>query len=66
MRCARNVARVGEIRNPYIIVVGEPEGKSPLENLAVDGRTLLQKFFVGLFKVRNQDSYKHSNESCIS
>jgi hypothetical protein len=27
---ARFIARMGEIRNAYVIVVGKPEGKSPL------------------------------------
>jgi hypothetical protein len=31
MRCAGHVARIGEKRNAYRILVGNPEGKSPLE-----------------------------------
>jgi hypothetical protein len=30
MRLARRVARMGEKRNPYRILVGKPEGKTPL------------------------------------
>jgi hypothetical protein len=30
MRCVGNVARMGDIRNSYIIFVGKPEGKIPL------------------------------------
>jgi hypothetical protein len=30
MRCAGHVARMGEKRNAYRILVGEPEGKRPL------------------------------------
>jgi hypothetical protein len=30
MRWARNIARMGEMRNAYIILVGKPEGKRPL------------------------------------
>jgi hypothetical protein len=30
MRWAGNVARMGETRNAYRILVGEPEGKTPL------------------------------------
>jgi hypothetical protein len=30
MRSARNVARTGETRNAYKVVVGKPEGKRPL------------------------------------
>jgi hypothetical protein len=31
MRWARHVARVGEGRNVYRVLVGKPEGKRPLE-----------------------------------
>jgi hypothetical protein len=31
MRCAGHVARMGERRNAYTILVGKSEGKSPLE-----------------------------------
>jgi hypothetical protein len=30
MRCAGNVARIGEKRNAFRILVGQPEGKRPL------------------------------------
>jgi hypothetical protein len=30
MRCARNVARMGEKRNAYRILMGKPDGKRPL------------------------------------
>jgi hypothetical protein len=30
MRCARHVARRGEKRNPYRLLVGKPEGKRQL------------------------------------
>jgi hypothetical protein len=30
MRCAGHVARMGEKRNAYRILVGKPEGKRPL------------------------------------
>jgi hypothetical protein len=30
MRCARHVARIGEKRNAYRLLVGKPEGKRPL------------------------------------
>jgi hypothetical protein len=32
MRWAGHVARIGEKRNAYRILVGKPEGKRPLEN----------------------------------
>jgi hypothetical protein len=31
MRLAGNVARMGETRNAYTILVGKPEGKRPLK-----------------------------------
>jgi hypothetical protein len=31
MRLARNVARMGELRSAYNILVGKPEGRRPLE-----------------------------------
>jgi hypothetical protein len=40
MRWAGRVTRLGEKRNPYRILVGKPEGKRPLEDLDVGGRTL--------------------------
>jgi hypothetical protein len=30
MRCAGNVARIGEKRNAYRLLVGKPEGRMPL------------------------------------
>jgi hypothetical protein len=30
MRCAGHVARMGEKRNAYILLVGKPEGKRPV------------------------------------
>jgi hypothetical protein len=30
MRCGRHVARMGETRNAYMILVGKPERKGPL------------------------------------
>jgi hypothetical protein len=30
MRCARHVARMGEKRNAYRLLVGKPEGRRPL------------------------------------
>jgi hypothetical protein len=38
MRLAGHVARVGEGRNVYGILMGKPEGKSHLEDRGVDGR----------------------------
>jgi hypothetical protein len=40
MRWAGTVARVGEIRNAYKILVGEHEGKDHSENLGVDGKII--------------------------
>jgi hypothetical protein len=39
---AGHVARIGEIRNVYKILVGEPEEKSYSEDLDVDGRIILK------------------------
>jgi hypothetical protein len=48
MRWAGNVARMGEMRNAYRILVGKPEGKRPLgrpkrrwvENIKMDPREI--------------------------
>jgi hypothetical protein len=37
-----NIARMGETRNAYNILVGKSEGKNHLENLGVDGRIILK------------------------
>jgi hypothetical protein len=39
MRWAGHVARMGEVRGAYNILVGRPEGRRPLRRLGVDGRT---------------------------
>jgi hypothetical protein len=39
-RLARHVAWMGEKRNVYGRLVGKPVGKSRLEDLSVDGRTV--------------------------
>jgi hypothetical protein len=38
MRWAEHVARMGEGRNVYSVLVGKPEGKNHLEDEGVDGR----------------------------
>jgi hypothetical protein len=38
MRWAGHVARMGEWRNVYSVLVGNPEGKSHVEDQGVDGR----------------------------
>jgi hypothetical protein len=38
MRWAGHVARMGEERNVYRVLMGKPEGKRPLKNQGVDGR----------------------------
>jgi hypothetical protein len=38
MRWAGHVARTGEGRNVYTVLVGKPEGKDSLEDQGVDGR----------------------------
>jgi hypothetical protein len=42
MRWARHVARIGEKRNAYRILVGTPDGRRPLEDQDVGGRTILK------------------------
>jgi hypothetical protein len=39
MRWAGHVARMGEGRHVYRVLVGKPEGKDHLKDLGVDGRT---------------------------
>jgi hypothetical protein len=41
LRCAGQIARMGEIRNAYKILDGKPEGKDNLEDLDVDGKIIL-------------------------
>jgi hypothetical protein len=45
MRWAGHVARMGEMRGAYNILIGRPEGRRPLEDLGVDGRTTLRWIF---------------------
>ena len=40
-----HVARKGERRVAYRVLVGKPEGKSNLEDLGVDGRIILRWIF---------------------
>jgi hypothetical protein len=42
MRWAGYVARMAEMRNAYSILNGKPEAKDHLEDLAVDGKIILQ------------------------
>ena len=42
MRWAGHVARVGERRGVYMVLVGKPGGKRPLGKLGVDGRIMLK------------------------
>jgi hypothetical protein len=42
MRLAGHVARMGEKRNTYRILVGKPEGKRPLGRPSVGGRIILE------------------------
>jgi hypothetical protein len=41
-RWTGHVARMGEMRNAFKILVGKPEGKNHLEDLGVDGRIVLR------------------------
>jgi len=42
MRWARHVARMGERRGVYKVLVGKPKGKNHLEDLGVDMRIILR------------------------
>jgi len=41
MRWEGHVARMGQRRGVYRVLVGNPEGKSPLGDLGVDGRIIM-------------------------
>jgi len=43
---ARLVARMGERRGVYRVLVGKPEGKNRLEDLGVDGMIVLKWIFM--------------------
>jgi hypothetical protein len=45
MRWAGHVARMGEGRDAYRVLVGRPEGRSHLEDPGVDGRIILKWMF---------------------
>jgi len=45
MRWAGNVARMGEKRGVYRVLVGKPEGKAPPGDPGVDGRIILRWIF---------------------
>jgi hypothetical protein len=40
MKWARHIARMGEVRNAYKMLVRKPEGRDHLEDLGMDGRIL--------------------------
>jgi hypothetical protein len=42
---AGHIARMGERRGAYRVLVGKPEGRMPLEDPAVDGRIILRWIF---------------------
>jgi len=45
MRWVGHVARVGEGKGVYRVLVGKPEGKRPLGDPGVDGRIILRGIF---------------------
>jgi hypothetical protein len=40
-----HIARMGEMRGPYRVLVRKPEGKGHLEETGIDGRIILSWFF---------------------
>ena len=42
MRLAGRVARLGDRRGSYGVLVGKPEGKSHLDDLDIDGSIILK------------------------
>jgi hypothetical protein len=42
MTCAGHVARMGDMRNAYNILVGKPERKKTLEDIGVDEKIILE------------------------
>jgi hypothetical protein len=40
-----HVARIGDMRNAYKMLVGNPEGKRQHERLGIDGRIILEMDF---------------------
>ena len=45
MRWAGHVARMGESRGVYRVLVGRPEGKNHLEDPGLDGMIILRRIF---------------------
>jgi len=45
MRWAKHVARLGERRGVYRVLVGKPEGKNHLGDQGLDGRIILKWIF---------------------
>jgi hypothetical protein len=45
MRWVGHIARMGEKRSVYRILVGRPEGRRPLGKPSVDGRIILKRIF---------------------
>ena len=41
-KCIEHVARIGESRDAYRVLVGKPEGRNHLKDPDVDGRIILQ------------------------
>jgi len=52
MRWAGHVARMGDKKMVYMVLVGKPEGKRPLGDLGVDGWIILgwisRRWYVGM------------------
>jgi hypothetical protein len=45
MRWTGHLARMGEGRGVYRVLVGKPEGKRPVGDMVVEGRIILRRIF---------------------
>jgi hypothetical protein len=66
MRCAGHVARMGETRNAYRILVGKPEGKRPLgrprrrsvDNIKIELRNIQWDGIIWIYLTQDRDQWR--------